>query len=178
MYENICRPKAVGRCREENMKVYIKNKLLSLSGKSDVLDISGNPIYEVKGRVISPTKVKHVCTLDGEKLYKVRNRFFNFFIHSSFVYGADKKRILKVKDTLFSPDFKIQSSTGDEYSILGKWFSMQAQIIKNGQVVGTIRRQFTVVADAFELECGEADMPFMIALVIAVDNICDKRSKS
>ncbi len=159
------------------MKVYIKNKLISLSGRSEVTDVNGNPLYKVSGRVISPTKVKHVCTLDDNKLYKIRNRFMNIFIHSSFVYGADGKRILKVKDRFMSPGFNIESSTGDTYSVEGKWFSMQASIVKNGQTVGIIRRQFTVIADAFELEANEADMPFMIALVIAIDNICDNKSK-
>lgn len=158
------------------MKVFIKNKLISLSGRSEVLDINGNPIYKVTGRVISPTKVKHVCTLDGEKLYKVRNRWFNILIHSSFIY-ENKKKILKVKDALFSPDFTIKSSTGDEYAVQGKWLSLQSTIVKNGQPVGIIRRQITLIADAFELEANEADMPFMIALVIAIDNICDNRRK-
>lgn len=160
------------------MKVYIKNKLISLSGRSEVTDAAGNPLFNVSGRVISPTKVKHVCTLDGQKLYKIRNRFFNVFIHSSFIYGADGKRIMKVKDRFMSPGFNIECAGDDSYSVDGKWFSMQANIVKNGQIVGIVRRQFTLVADAFELEANEADMPFMIALVIAIDNICDnKRNK-
>lgn len=35
------------------MKVFIKNKLVSWGGGSDVTDISGNPVYKVKGRVLS-----------------------------------------------------------------------------------------------------------------------------
>ena len=41
--------------------------------------------------------------------------------------------------------------------------------------MGTIRRQVAIVNDAFELEAKEEDIPFLIALVIALDNIVDKK---
>ena len=65
----------------------------------------------------------------------------------------------------------------DEIKIQGKFFGLTTQILKNGEVIGTIRRQITFINDAFELEANEQDMPFLIALVIAIDNICDKRTK-
>lgn len=163
------------------MKVYIKNKLLSLSGKSDVVDVNGNPVYNVKGRVISPTRVKRVCDLAGNRLYKVRNRFFNIIVHSSFIYDENGKKIAKVKSKLFSPDFDIKMYDDSSMHVDGKWFSLSATIVKNDVPVAIVRRQFDQVRDlfrdAFELETGEKDMPFMIALVIAIDNICDNRSK-
>ena len=155
------------------MKVYIKNKLFSLSGKSFVTDANGNPVYNVKGKVFSPTRLKQICALDGTPLYRVRNRYFNFIVHSSFIQTPDKQRVAKVKEKVFSVNFDIEMD-GASYRVEGKWFSPQANIVRDGQVVGIIRRQFTVVRDSFELEANENDMPFMIALVIAIDNICDK----
>ena len=55
------------------------------------------------------------------------------------------------------------------------FFGLTTQILKNGEVIGTIRRQITFINDAFELEANEQDMPFLIALVIAIDNITDKK---
>ena len=43
--------------------------------------------------------------------------------------------------------------------------------------MGKIKRQFTIINDAFELEAKEEDIPFLIALVIAIDNITDKKYK-
>lgn len=160
--------------REEIMKVYIKNKLFSITGKSTVTDASGKPLFDVKGRAFSPTKVKRICTLDGKTLYKVRNKWFRFLFHSAFIFDADKNRIAKIKDRIFSPGYDIEVE-GATYSINGKWFSMQSEILKNGVTVGIVRRQFTVIRDAFELEAGEEDMPFMIAFVVAMDNICDRK---
>ena len=61
--------------------------------------------------------------------------------------------------------------------IEGKFFSLKSQIIKNEQLVATINREFTIVNDAFSLEADEKDIAFYTAIVIALDNIVDKRSK-
>ena len=66
----------------------------------------------------------------------------------------------------------------DEIKIQGKFFGLSSQILRNGGVIGTIRRQITFINDAFELEANEEDIPFLIALVIAIDNITDKKYKS
>lgn len=63
----------------------------------------------------------------------------------------------------------------DEIKIEGKFFGLTSQILRNGEVMGTIRRQVAIVNDAFELEAKEEDIPFLIALVIALDNIVDKK---
>ena len=65
----------------------------------------------------------------------------------------------------------------DEIKIQGKFFGRTTQILKNGEIVGTITRQITIVNDAFELETNEEDLAFLVALVIAIDNITDKKKK-
>lgn len=65
----------------------------------------------------------------------------------------------------------------DEIKIEGNFLSFTSQITRNGEVIGTIRRQINFITDAFELEGKEEDMPFLVALVIAIDNIVDKKLK-
>lgn len=160
------------------MKVYIKNKLVSLGGSSTVVDVQQNPVFQVKGRIISPTRKKILCDKDGNRLYSIRNRFINIFIHKAFIYDKDGNRVATVKDkwlNLHNEYFIL--GTQDEYKIEGKFFSLTSQILKNGVVAGIIRRQITFFVDAFELDAGESEMPFMIALVIALDNICDRKQR-
>lgn len=63
----------------------------------------------------------------------------------------------------------------DEIKINGKFFGLTTQILKNGEVVGTIRHQINLIADGFELDANDEDLPFLVALVIAIDNITDKK---
>ena len=54
------------------MKVYVKNKFWSLGGGSSVVNENKEPVYQVKGRVFSPTRVKWLCDMNGKKLYKIK----------------------------------------------------------------------------------------------------------
>ncbi len=155
------------------MKITIKNKFFSLGGSSSVKNEFGENVFYVKGRFLSPTHVKWVCDKDKNKLYKVRNKWFYFITHSAYVYEG-KTKIAKVKHPFFSGNKFVVEGYKDEILIAGDYFSMLSTITKNGVPVGTINRQFVALTDTFTLEAEESNMPFMIALVIAIDNIVDK----
>ncbi len=160
------------------MKVYIKNKIWSLGGGSSVVNENKEDVFKVKGRVFSVTRVKYVCDKEGNRLFKVRNKWFNWFVHKAYIYDANKNKIATVKDKWFNVKQEyFVLGYKDEIKIQGKFFGLTTQILKNGEVIGTIRRQITIFADAFELEANEEDMPFLVALVIAIDNITDKKYK-
>lgn len=159
------------------MKVVIKNKFFSLGGSSSVKNESGEDVFFVKGRFLSPTHVKWICDKEKNKLYKVRNKWFNFINERAYVYEG-KTKIAKVKHPLFSGKKFVVEGYKDEILIDGDFFGTKSTITRNGKQIGTINREFTVVNDTFTLEAEESDMPFMIALVIAIDNIVDKITKS
>lgn len=159
------------------MKVFIKNKMISWGGSSNVLDESKQIIYKVKGRVkfLSPTKKKFMYDKDGNLLYTIRNRWFNFFANKVFVFDAEKNKVATIKKNKFSitGNYQIEDSV-DSMQIKGKIFSRHSQIIRNEQVVANITQDFSIVNDYFTLEANETDIPFMTAIVIAFDNIKDK----
>lgn len=158
------------------MKVYIKNKLISLGGSSEVLNENKEPIYKVKGKIISPTKKKKIYDMEGNLLYTVRNRYWNMFSDKVFVYDADGARVATIKKGKWSINAKYEiEDSVDEMSIEGKFWGPTSKIMRNEKVAGVITRTFTIVNDAYELEAYEEDIPFMTALVIAFDNIKDKK---
>ena len=158
------------------MKVYIKNKFFSLGGGSSVVDENKNDVFKVKGRVFSITRVKKLYDAEGKLLYKIRNRWLNWFVHKAYIYDANNNKVAIVKDKWFNvkQEYFVQGYK-DEIKVDGKFFSLSCNILKNGEVVGTIRRNINFIVDSFQLEAKEEDMPFMIALVIAIDNITDKK---
>lgn len=160
------------------MKVFIKNKLLSLGGDSDVLNENKEPIFKVKGKIFSFTKKKKLYNMQGELLYTIRNKFWNIFSNKVYIKNSQGDRVATIKKNKWSwnKNYKILN-TEDDLKIEGKFFSLESQIIKNEQLVATINRQFTIVTDAFSLEADEKDIAFYTAIVIALDNIVDKRSK-
>lgn len=160
------------------MKVYIKNKFFSIGGSSDVVDENKNPVYKVKGRIFSITKVKKIYDLEGNLLFKIRNKWFNWFVHKAYVYDANKNKIATVKDKWFNVNQEyFVVGYKDEIKIDGRFFSLSCNILKNGIIVGTITRQLFAWSDSFELNANQEDVAFLVALVIAIDNITDKKRK-
>lgn len=157
------------------MKVYIRNKLISLGGSSDVLNEQQQPIYKVKGKIFSPRKKKLMYDMENNLLYTIRNRYFNWFAWKVFVFDAEKNKVATIKKSKWSFKVKYQIiDCVDEMEIVGKFFGLTSKILKNGKQVGTITRELTLLADHFCLEADEKDIPFLTALVVAFDNIKDK----
>ena len=159
------------------MKVTIKNNFFSLGGSSSVIDESNNPVFKVKGKFFSITHKKRVCDLNGKVLYTVRNKWINWFVHKAFIYNENKEKIATVKDKLFNvhKEYFIQGYK-DEIYTEGRFFSLSCKIYKHNKEIGTISRPVVTLTDTFVLEANEEDIPFLIALVIAMDNIIDSRT--
>lgn len=160
------------------MKVIIRNKFFSFGGSSSVKTETDEDVFFVKGRVFSPTHVKWVCDLEKHKLYKVRSKWFNFVNERAYVYDAEGNKLAAVKHPMFSGNKFIVEGYKDEIAISGDFFSFESTITKNGVPIGKITRGFSLGGDKFALEASDADMPFMIALVIAIDNIVDRITKT
>lgn len=160
------------------MKLYIKNKLISLRGSSSVTDESGNDVFVVKGTFFTFTHKKRIKDADGKLLYKVRNKWFNFFTHSAYIYDGEGEKVAKVKRKFGFKNVFVVEGYSDEISVEGDFLSWTLDVYRNGEQIGTVRREFALT-DSFVLETEtEDDAAFMVALVIAIDNIGDKIANS
>lgn len=158
------------------MKVYIKNKTISWGGDSVVLDENKQTLFKVKGKAFSPTHKKRIKDSSGKTIYTIRNKFWKLTRRTAFVYDENKVKVAKVIFKMLSAkrEYFVEGSN-DEIKIIGQYFSPRCEITKNGEIIGIITRDFKLFGDAFELEAEEENMPFLIALVIALDNIEDSK---
>jgi len=163
------------------MKVFVKNKLISFGGSSIATDENGNKVFKIKGKwvLFSPTRKKKIYDKDGKLLYIVRNKWFNWWHTRTYIFDASKQKIATIRNNinLSNGSKYVVEGYKDEISFDGKFFSGQMKILNNGEVVGSLNREFTFVRDSFCLEAKEEDLPFMVALVVAIDNINDKNAK-
>lgn len=160
------------------MKVFIKNKYFTFGGSSYVTDDAGRQIFKVKGKVFSFRRKKFIYDMDGNLLYRVQNRFFNFFVHHAYVFDANGEKLCTVKDRFFNihKEYFILG-TQDHYKIDGRFASLDSRITRNGEIIAFIHRDFNILRDSFQLEAKPEDIPFLTALLIAVDNICDNKQQ-
>lgn len=159
------------------MKLFVKNKLFSFGGSSFVLDESDNKVFKIKGKIFSPTRKKKIYDANGELRYVVRNKFWKMFHTTTFIFDPYKNLVAKISNNDF--DFRnkhIVKQGEDEIEINGSFKNFE--IVKNGKLIGTINRDFTIVRDAFTVEVLDPEeAAFMVALTICIDNIRDKQAK-
>lgn len=160
------------------MKVFIKNKAVSLGGSSTVLNENQEEVFTVKGKLFTFTRKKRMYDKEGKLLYTIRNKYWSFFSHRALVFDSEGERVATIKKNRGSLNLEYEIlDTEDEMSISGKFFSGKSSIMKNGEEVATITREFALFKEAFSLEADEKDIAFYTALVIAFDNLNDERDK-
>ena len=158
------------------MELSIRNKWVSLGGSSVVQDMNGNDVLKVKGKVFSFTQKKYVTDLQDNVKFIVRNKFWRLFTYKAFVLDAEEnvKATIRRKIFSFHDRYFVTSDLG-EMEIIGNIFQFNYRIILNGKEIGHVARKISL-RDSFVLTIDdEYDYTFMTALVIAIDNITDRK---
>ena len=158
------------------MELAIRNKWISLRGSSVVKDLNENDVLRVRGKFWTFTKKKFVEDLDGNLLYTVRNKFWILFVRKAFVYNKDGDIVARIRRKFWSVhDRYFIETTYGQLEIKGNILGFNYSIMLNGKEIGHIARKISL-RDSFVLTIDETlvDYAFVVALVIAIDNITDK----
>ena len=158
------------------MRVSIRNNWVSLGGSSTVKDEQENDVLLIKGKVVSISRKKYIQDLNHELLYTVRNKIFSIFTKKAIVYDKVGNQVAFIRRKIFSVHdrYFVNSNLG-KIEIQGNILGFDYHIYLNDEEVGHISRNISL-RDSFTLDLKDGfDLPFYVALVIAVDNITDSR---
>jgi uncharacterized protein YxjI len=158
------------------MELYIRNKWISLGGSSTVKDVNEKDVFVVKGKFFSFTAKKFLYDLEGNLKFVIRNKFWRIFQRKALVYDANGNQVATVRRKIFSlhDHYFVTSSLGD-LQIKGNILTFNYNITLNDKPVGHVARKISL-RDSFVLTVSdEYDAATFVALVIAIDNITDRR---
>lgn len=158
------------------MELAIRNKWFSLGGSSVVKDLNEKDILQVKGKIFTFTAKKFIKDMDGNLKYVVRNKFWRLFQRKAFVIDPNGKIVATVRRKIFSlhDHYFVESEMGD-LQIKGNILQFDYSIIHDGVEIGHIARKISL-RDSFVLSIDDKyDYATFVALVIAIDNITDRR---
>lgn len=161
------------------MKLFVSNKTFSFGGNSVVTNEQGEQVFNVKGklRIFSPTHKKKIYDMNKNLLYKVRTKFFNILFPKAFIYNANGEKIAKVKTANIKGEYLLEGYEEEIRLVRNHAFKYDFSVVKNEEPFARIYSEFSVVNDNYVIEGKEEDMPFLVAITIALDNIKDKTRK-
>ena len=172
------------------MELIVKNKFGSLTGASKVLNSQKEEVYKVKGsfgsNAFTKKYKKTIMTLDKKVLFTVCNkRIHGPFQRAAIIYDANNNEVARVvQDGMFKCGYQVEG-VGKKMEIVGHFLTSDgANVMSDGKKIGNIistnykqKGNAIMIAgltDSFKLTYeNEQDGPFLVAVVIAIDNITD-----
>lgn len=159
------------------MRLFIRNKWLTLRGSSYVRDEHEQDVLKVQGKFFTFTRKKFVKDLQGNVLYIVRNKFWYLFHRQAFVLDpSGKVKLAHLSKKIFTlhDHYNITTAEHGEVVVRGNILGYDYHIFENEKEIGHVSRMISL-RDSFVLDIEEwADWQFYCAVVIAIDNIVDK----
>lgn len=151
------------------MKLYIKQRIWSVRDKFNIYNDKGEPCFEVKSSYFAIPKRFYLSDMQGNVHLEIRHKFFDFLPKYYMFRGNDEIALVKSRFS-FNASFDIESRYGT-YSVEGDIFAWNYQIIKNGDVIASVRKDvLSIFRDSYEIEVyDDSDILFCLGLAIIFD---------
>ncbi|QUW22996.1 LURP-one-related family protein [Sporosarcina sp. Marseille-Q4063] len=155
-------------------KLYIKQKVFSLSGKFSVKDAEENEIYFVEGSFMKIPKTFSVMGDKQNEVATITKKTFSFLptffvdVHGQETMTIKKQfSFLKARYTIDAAGIEVQ----------GNWWDMDFEVYQNRDFIGSVSKKWFTWGDSYELQIANDEMePLLVALVVAID--CAKADQS
>ena len=156
------------------MKLYIKEKVFSWGDKFTVKDEFGNDKYVVEGEVFTFGKKLHVYDMAGNEVAFIKQEVWSFLPRYYVFCGERQVAEIKKEFTFLFPKYSIQ---GLGWEIEGKLMAHDYEIIKNGNSIVTISKEWMTWGDSYELDIvNPEDEIVALAVVLTIDCVMEASS--
>lgn len=158
------------------MKLFIKQKVFSWKDRFTVKDESGSDRYFVEGEIFSFGKKLHVYDVhQTERIFlqqKVWSFLPRFFV---FVDGLQVAEIVK-EFTFMKPRYSV---LGLNWEVNGNFWAHDYEILNQGHVVVTIKKEWLTWGDTYVLDIADArDEINALAVVLAIDAVMSQQNQA
>lgn len=161
------------------MRLIIKEKIISLSGKYYIKDREGNDKFLVKGNFALPRKFRIYDAATEKEIIMIKKRMFRFNIFASFRFYVDNREILVAKRKFsIKAKYVIEGEAGN-YSINGNILDHDFEIKKDGISIASIFKKVTLYRDSYMIDLEDEfddQLPQVLGISIMLDHIHHRRN--
>ena len=156
------------------MKLYIKEKVFSWGDKFTVKDEYGNDKYWVQGEVFSWGKKLHVYDSVDREVAFIKQEVWSLLPRFYVFCGDEQIAEIKKEFTFLFPKYSIQ---GLGWEIEGRLMAHDYEIIKNGNSIVTISKEWMTWGDSYELDIANPEDEIVaLAVVLTIDCVTESNS--
>ncbi|MCH4825209.1 LURP-one-related/scramblase family protein [Planococcus halocryophilus] len=155
-------------------KLYIKQKVFNLSGKFTVKDKEQQDVYYIEGSFLQIPKTFTIVDPTRKEIALITKKTFSLL--PKFFVEVEGREALTIKKefTFFKARYTIDA---ESIEVRGNWWDMNFEVLKHGNVAGSVSKQWLTWGDTYEVKVIDEEMEhLLIALVIAID--CVKASEA
>ena len=155
------------------MKLYIKQKVFSWNDKFTVKDEMGNDRYFVEGQIFSLGKKLHVYDANQTERIFLQQKVWSF-LPRFFVFVDELQVAEIVKEfTFMKPKYSV---LGLNWEVTGNFWAHDYEILNQGHVVVTIKKEWLTWGDTYVLDIGDPrDEINALAVVLAIDAVMSQQ---
>lgn len=152
------------------MQLYIRQKVFSLTDTYNILNDHEEPVFRVQQEFLSWGAKLHIEDMYGRERYMIKQKVLAFLPEYE-IYQDEMlcARIIK-RFSFLKPRLHVEGMHG-ELEIHGDFWNMEFNILREGQMLGSIRKKWLSWGDSYLLDIADGqDEAFFCALVIAIDH--------
>jgi uncharacterized protein YxjI len=158
-------------------QLYIKQKVLSLSGKFTVKDQQEKDVYYVEGSFMQIPKTFSIMNTAREEVALITKKVFSFL--PKFFVEVNGQEVLTIKKefSFLKARYTIDAAGID---VQGNWWEMDFRVLQHGEVIGQVTKEWFTWGDSYKVQILNEEMEsIIIALVVAIDCVkADQASSS
>jgi uncharacterized protein YxjI len=161
------------------MRYVIREQFFRLGEDSQITDESGQPLYDVDGKVLSLHNTLVMRDLRGQDVATVKRELIaltpTYRIERP---GKGAAQVRKRLINLFGDHYTIDIPGPEDLEIVGDLFDHEYQVKRAGAVVATISKQWIALTDTYGVQTapGEDDV-LLLASVLALDLAEDQKHR-
>ena len=155
------------------MKLYIKEKAISVMDKFFVKDAKGNKVYEIRKKFGPAIGLKlYIFDMDGNELAYIKEKNISIKPKFRVFVGGEHTATIQKKLVALKPKYEVEELG---WKIKGNIFEHNYQIVGDKGEAMNIHKGRLRLSDTFELEFTDTEHILeALAVVLAIDCVMDE----
>ena len=157
----------------------MRQKMFSIGEDFTIEDASGQPAFEVDGKVMTLRETFEIKDRQGRVVAAIRGKLLS--VRSKMEIFRDDRHAATVTKALFAPlrsKFRVDVEGGDELRIDGSILDHEYSIARGGNAVAQVSKRWFTLTDTYGIDIapGEDDV-LILAVAVALDEMAHDKDE-